>query len=194
MRTRWTPALIPGVLGTLIVGACGGSGEQVAERGAGAEASRFPGSAVSLDDLGRTVLRALAAGDAAALARVRLTEREHDDVVWPELPAARAEVGFPADYAWENIERRNARDLERVLPWYGDRAPEHVRVECRGGLEEFETFRVHTDCWEVFRVGGGPPLEAQLFKDVLERGGGFKIFRYYADRAPRPSLRGTGVR
>ena len=188
MRTSAMRTVIPGVLAALLVGACGGSGEPTGERREGAqEVAPFPGSTVSMDDLGRTVLRALAAGDPAALGVLRLGEREHNEVVWPELPAARPEVNFPVDFAWENIQRRNARELERALPWYLGRDLEHVRVECRGGLAVFETFRVHRNCWEVFRVGEEGVLEAQLFKDVLERGGGYKIFRLYAEGAPRPA-------
>ena len=187
MRTRGMRSVIPGVLAVLLVGACGGSGEPTGEGEGAQRVAPFPGSAVSLDDLGRTVLRALAAGDREALGRVRLGEREHNEVVWPELPAARPEVNFPVDFAWENIQRRNARELERALPWYLGRDLEHVRVECRGGLEVFETFRVHRDCWVVFRAGDAGVLEVQLFKDGLERGGGYKIFRLYAERAPRPA-------
>jgi hypothetical protein len=137
-----------------------------------------------MDMLGRTVLSALAAGDTLTLERVRLTASEHNDVVWPELPVARPEANFPVDYAWDNIERRNRRDLRRMLPWFAGRQLDHVGIAC-AGVEEFGTFRVHTGCVQVFRADGRGPLEAQLFKDVLERNGGYKIFRYDADRAPR---------
>lgn len=140
----------------------------------------------SLEALGRHVLEALARGDTAALRRVRLTEREHNEVVWPELPASGPEINFPVDYAWANIENRSRRGLSRLLPIFTERSVRFDGVECRGPTESLETFRVHTDCRVVFTANGAPePWEAQLFKDALERGGGYKIFRYY-DVEPRP--------
>lgn len=141
----------------------------------------FPGSAPSLEALGETVLRGLADGDTLALERVRLTEREHNEVVWPELPAAAPEVGFPVDFAWENIEMRNRRALGRILPGYRGREVTFRDVRCRGGTEEFRTFHVLTDCHVAFAVPGGGRLEARIFKDVLVRHGGYKIFRYDED-------------
>jgi hypothetical protein len=146
---------------------------------------RFPGSAGSLEELGSRVLTALAAADTQALAGLRLTEHEHNRVVWPELPASRPEVSFPLDYAWTNIELRNASSLARILPMFAERQPAFERVECRGPTERFRTFEVLTDCWVVFADADAPDLlEIQAFKDVLVRGGGFKVFRYY-DEEPR---------
>jgi hypothetical protein len=137
-----------------------------------------------LDALGRRVLGGLAAGDTALLHQVRLTEREHNEVVWPELPASRPEANFPLDFAWQNIQMRNRRDLGRILPWFRRRELDLDRVECRGEVQRFETFQVLTDCWVVFATREHGLLEAQVFKDVLVRGGGHKIFRYY-DGEPR---------
>ncbi|MFQ5536284.1 MAG: hypothetical protein ACE5GJ_02415 [Gemmatimonadota bacterium] len=169
----------------LAVAACSDPGAEEAAPGP------FPGSAPSLQALGRDVLTDLVAGDTVALNRFRLTEMEHNETVWPELPASAREVNFPVDIAWSNIELRNSRALRRLLPTMksGDFSFEHVF--CRGPVEEFRTFRVHTECWLVFTDGGGGTrLEMQAFKDVLERGGGFKVFRYY-EAAPRPVVVGT---
>lgn len=155
------------------------------------ESLRFVGSAPTLDELGSRVLAALAKSDMAALERIRLTEQEHNRIVWPELPASAPEVNFPVDYAWANIENRNRRGLDRIAPLFANRTLTLRNVECRGRTETFATFRVATDCFVVFGADGSPELwEVQLFKDVVERGGGHKIFRYY-DEEPRP-WRGAG--
>jgi hypothetical protein len=148
-------------------------------------ALRFPGSAPTLDALGGAVLAALTVGDRAALEGFRLTETEHNEVVWPELPASAPELNYPVDYAWQNIENRNRRGVDRLLPLFGGREPGFRSVECRGPTETFDSFEVATDCWVVFGLASEPRLlEARLFKDVLVRGGGYKIFRYY-DEEPR---------
>lgn len=149
----------------------------------------FPGSARSMDDLGQAVVDALNRNDVEALASLRLSMEEHNGVVWPELPAAQGENPFPIDLAWQNIELRNQRavgrlghDLKPLMPMAFE------GVECRGETQVFETFQVHTDCYTRFTQGGST-WEIQLFKDVLERSGGHKIFRYY-DEHPRPVGRG----
>lgn len=144
----------------------------------------FPGSSLSVEALARDALRGLAASDAMLLNRLRLTETEHNEVVWPELPASAPEIGFPVDFAWRNIQLRNESALERVAGWYRSNPVRYQVAECRGETRAFATFRVHTDCWVLFLTARGELLEAQLFKDVLERDGGYKIFRYY-DELPR---------
>jgi len=131
-----------------------------------------------LPALGEVVLEAFSTGDTAALARNRLTRPEHNQEIWSELPVAASGSGYTPEMAWENISRRDRRAVSRNLSWFEGRDPELVQVECRGATEAFESFQVHTDCWVQFRVEEGY-AESQLFKDVVERNGGYKIFRYY---------------
>lgn len=194
-RRAWLGSIAVLCLSTLAA-ACGGSG--AADAGTADVSSRFQDAGAAdaslglqdaqptLQALGRHVLEALARGDTAALRRVRLTEREHNEVVWPELPASAPEINFPVDYAWQNIENRSRRGLSRLLPIFTERSVRFHGVECRGPTEALESFRVHTDCRVVFTAADAlEPWEAQLFKDAMERGGGYKIFRYY-DVEPRP--------
>lgn len=167
---------------------------EAAHAGSGAErpaAGAFDGAAPSLDGLAAGVLRALVRGDGPTLEGLRLSEFEHNEVVWPELPASAPEINYPVDYAWTNIENRNRRAVARILEVFADRALDYQGVECRGDVESFESFRVHTDCYVIFTQHGGlERWQVQLFKDVLERSGGYKIFRYY-DEEPGP-YRSTG--
>lgn len=167
-------------LATLASAGCGGieTAEASMDR-----SLRFEGSAPTLEVLGERVVEAFTRGDTVALSGFRLTEREHNEVVWPELPASAPEVNFPVDFAWQNIETRNRSALLRTMPIYADRQIEVRRVECRGETQRFDTFDVLTDCWVVFDWNG-ERWEDQLFKDVLIRGGGVKLFRYY-DEAPQ---------
>ena len=147
----------------------------------------FPGSAGSLDQVGSEALDAIARDDLDALERLRLTEAEHNSVVWPELPAAAA--GYPLDLAWRNIQLRNQRALPRaasVLRSVFRRAgePRFQGVSCEGETQAFETFVVHTDCYVRFRADDAD-YRVQLFKDVLERNGGYKVFRYYDEDMER---------
>ena len=185
------------ILGALALGACGddGSGvddgrpdgpeEAVAVPSPEVEGERFPGSAASLGELGTKSLEAFVAGDSATVAGFRLTEEEHNEVVFPELPAGKPEVNYPVDLAWQNIELRNGRSLGRQMAWFQDRLLVVQRTLCHGETQAFRTFVVHSDCWIYFQDSQEGELRIQLFKDVLERGGGLKIFRYYDDPPQR---------
>ena len=146
-----------------------------------------------MDALARDALRGLAASDTERLNDLRLTEPEHNEVVWPELPAGAPEIGFPVDFAWRNIQLRNNAALRRIGGWYGANPVRHQATECRGATQEFAAFRVHTDCWVLLLTTHGELLEAQIFKDVLERDGGFKIFRYYDELPRRAMLRARAL-
>lgn len=176
---RRTHAWALGVLALLLAGGCQGPGGT-----AQAGEPPFPGAASSLEELGSAVLAALTAGDTLALGAVRLTEEEHNEVIWPELPAGRPGANFPVELAWENITLRNRRDLTRSLSWFRGRTAGFRTVECRGDTEKFASFFVLTDCYIVFDTAAEGRLEAQVFKDVVVRNGGYKIFRYY-EEAPR---------
>lgn len=152
--------------------------------GCGGGSGAFPGSAADLDHLGRAVVFALNEGDEAKLASFRLSEAEHNDVIWPELPAARSENPYTLEFAWQNIQRRDRRAVGRLTEDLAPLVPMvYEATECRGETQAFETFQVRTDCYVRFSSSGGL-YEVQFFKDVLERGGGHKIFRYY-DETPR---------
>ncbi|MEK9508895.1 hypothetical protein WI460_11930 [Gemmatimonadota bacterium Y43] len=167
-------------LACLVAWGCTGD-EPVAAPGPDA----FPGSAASLDDLGEQAIAAFAAGDTARLVALRLSEVEHNEVVFPELPAGRPEVGYPVDLAWENIVLRNDRDVLRQFRWFGEReSVHHLATECTGETQSFETFVVHTGCAVRFEDADEGVLEVVLFEDVLERDGGFKVFRFY-DHTPQ---------
>ena len=158
--------------------------------GCGTGHDAFPGSAADLEGLGRDVLVALNEGDQAKLASFRLSEAEHNEVVWPELPAARSENPYVLEFTWQNIQLRNGRAVRRLTHDLAPMMPmAYEGVECRGETQTFQTFKVRTDCWVRFSSREGL-YEAQLFKDVLERDGGHKIFRYY-DESPR-KIAGVG--
>ncbi len=153
-----------------------------------ADARPFPGSAESLDALGREALDAFAREDRDALERFRLSESEHNLSIWPELPAAQGPSPYPIDLAWRNIEMRNARAVLRTASALEPLRPfEFLSVRCEGETQVFQSYRVHTDC-HVHFLARGRERRIQLFKDVAERNGGYKIFRYY-DEDPEVVVR-----
>jgi hypothetical protein len=113
---------------------------------------------------------------------LRLSEYEHNTLVWPELPAAGVEIGYPVDLAWQNIELRNAAARARLVRTFRDGGPVLRGVRCTGETRRFESFEVMTGCYlDLVDPATGEARAFQLFKDVLVRAGEHKIFRYYFD-------------
>jgi hypothetical protein len=139
------------------------------------------GATASLQQLAFEALEGLQHGDVARLERVRLTEYEHNELVYPELPASAPEANHPADLAWGNIQLRNNRAVGRLLARYRGHSLSLLGIECLKDTEVFRSFRVHRDCWVSFTVDREAVPPVQLFKYVLDWEGQFKIFRYYDD-------------
>lgn len=193
------------VLAAVVVG-CGGEASEAVADGAGAavrtsqrdglgverrngappgpEASALAGAAASLDALGRGALRAVARGDTAGLRRLRVSREEHRDVIWPELPESEPSLHVPWDFVWANLERRNSAALARILPRYDGWSVAYRGTDCPGDVHTFATFRVLTGCRVRVEDPEGRSLVVPLFEDAVERGGGWKLFRYY-DHRPR---------
>jgi hypothetical protein len=139
------------------------------------------GAVASLEQLAFETLEGLAVGDEARLERIRLTEYEHNELVWPELPASAPEVNHPVDLAWANIELRNHRARRRLLIRYGGRRLSLLGIDCRLPDEVFPSFRVLKDCWISFSSDHEEMEPVQFFKYAIDWNGQFKIFRYYDD-------------
>lgn len=170
------PRIAAGLFGLLLglaVFACGASPTD--------DRPVLDGSVGSPEEVAREVLEAFSEQDTARLNRIRLTEREHNELVWPEQPASRPEANFPVDYAWKNIQTRNYAALERLLRLYGGKQLAYTGVECRGETREFESFEALMDCWVSFTVDGESWGPRQLFKHVIawKATGEHKIVRYY---------------
>lgn len=165
----------------VLLGAAAGACDR---EGEGSDASPpaalgLSGGALDLKALGRLVVEAVGRTDTAALEALRLTEHEHNDLVFPRLPAGQPPQNFPVDIAWTNIRTRNSVAVLRLFERFGNRRLEFDGVECLGELERFEGFEVATDCWTEFSDPDGNRHRVQLFRHALSADGRYKIFRYY---------------
>ena len=144
-----------------------------------AEASRLAGGAGSIRELGARYLEALARRDTAGMHALRVTEAEHNEVLWPEFPASG--LNMPVEVAWQNVERASWRKGARIAARFGGVSHKLRGVHCRKGVTQYASFRVHGDCWVTMRPPDGPPFEAKLFGSIVEMDGRYKIIGILAD-------------
>lgn len=162
MRPLHILPLVPLLASALLAG-CGPSGE-------------LRGGAPSVEALGREVVQALAAGDTAALEAFRTTEHEHNAVLWPRFPAARADD--PA-LAWENVQMRNAGARAEWIGAFRDRRVRFDRAECGGEVEEYGSFQILRGCSvSVTDLDGQRAWTLRPFDRVVRMGRVHKVIRY----------------
>lgn len=161
----------------LLLGALGGCADGTTTTG-----PRLTHGAPTLEALGSTVWRAIVARDTAALERHRLTEYEHNELVWPEQPAAREpSAAASLDFWWQNIQRRNRAALDDLLAAYDASGLTLRAVECVGEPRHYETFTALTECRLVVEGSTGP-LHVEAFRYAIRMDGVHKVLRYYGDK------------
>ena len=138
-------------------------------------ALKFGGGAKSLDALARSILRAAAAGDRAALGHLCVTRREFAEIMWPEFPQSRPVTGATADDGWYFLVRRNEGGVGRLLSDWNGTPLTLVRVE-RGTFENYRNFRLHRGLTIVAKTADGETVRVDDLRTVAERKGVFKIY------------------
>jgi hypothetical protein len=142
---------------------------------------RLTGGAPTLEELGSGVWNGIVARDAAALERLRLTEFEHNQLVWPEQSAAQEpSAAANLDFWWQNIQLRNRAALDDLFAVYGGATLALRDVECIGDPQAYESFTALTDC-RLTLDGPTGPFRVEAFRYVVRMGGAHKVLRYYGD-------------
>ena len=135
----------------------------------------------SPEQAARAVLDGVAARNADALLDLAVDEHEFRQIVWPELPSSRPEVGLPAEYAWGRLTLNSRSQLSMTLAEHGGRRYDLIAVKFRGDTTRHETYTVHRETELVVRDASGATQTVQLFGSLLERDGQWKIFSYVVD-------------
>jgi hypothetical protein len=156
----------------LALGGCG--------RAADGAQGGLGGGAVSVEELGRTVVQALSAGDTAALQAMRTTEREHNQLLWPHFPIARQDTSASVvAFAWENIQMRNAGAVGEWIASFRGRRVRYDGARCTGEVEEYGAFQILRDCSvTVTDEAQGRVYELRPFDRVVRMNGVHKLVRY----------------
>jgi hypothetical protein len=127
------------------------------------------GGASSLDELGRTVGRAIEAGDTMTLALLQLDRAEFAFLYFESSPQSRPPYELPPEVMWLQLSQQSHRGLARLL---ARRVASSGAPVCVARRQEGAN-RIHTGCRLRSPPGGETPLGA-----VIERAGRFKILAY----------------
>jgi hypothetical protein len=135
----------------------------------------FKGGARSLDDLGRSVCRALHHGERDSLLGLCITDGEFRDILWREFPQSRPAVGLTWVDAWKILWARLHAGCMHALRDNGGHYCEFVRFE-GDTIARYRNFRLHNRLVLVTRNDLGEVERQRWLRSVAERKGRFKIY------------------
>jgi hypothetical protein len=130
------------------------------------------------NELVAAYLRALAAADTAALARLAVTRAEFAWLYYPTTPMGRPPYDLEPGLMWFLHAQRSDRGISKALQLYGGRQMSLVDYDC--GLEASHEGEntVYGPCTVRWRTADGDTLAVRLFNQILERDGRFKFLSY----------------
>jgi hypothetical protein len=147
----------------------------------GAQDRPLAAAASSPDELVRRFLDGVASNDLDAVLELAITREEFDRYVWPELPASEPERNLPADFVWGMTNGRGQVKIRSSMAAIGGRQLGLEDFRFTGGVEEYETYRLHRNTLLHLRDEEGKLQVIRLFGSVLELDGQFKIFSFNHD-------------
>lgn len=153
----------------LVIAGSAGCGR--VEAGPGLEGARPSDEAVA-----GAALSALERSDRAALQAMLLTEEEHRELLWEQLPESNT---WPFDYARRLTEANTRKALDRALEKWGGTSFELLGIEYTKEREEYEGFTLHRGAiLHVRRTADGEEGTMEFLDVLVERRGAWKPMNY----------------
>lgn len=145
------------------------------------ESLQLTGASRGLDDLLRTIERALAESDTARLFDLMVTEEEYRRILYPAFPASHPPID--ADFAslWVTHFPDSYRGLKLLLGRYGGRSIRILDVQFDRPGQDFVNFVLHETSRADIEVDGTRENDARLFGSVFRSGDQWKVLSYPDD-------------
>ncbi|NUQ81853.1 MAG: hypothetical protein HUU10_09610 [Bacteroidetes bacterium] len=133
----------------------------------------------SMDSVAIRFIAALNEGDTAAIGNLVISEYEHNQLLLPEFhlhyPAATPDQ---ADVIWENLSKKILKGSLYLIGNHMKRNYQFKSLTFEDPVEEFKTFRIHTNSLLTVLDSTGAERSFKLFGSVVERNGQYKILSY----------------
>lgn len=138
-----------------------------------------PGSAPSLDELGRRAVEAFVRADTAGADRLRVSEAEYATAIHPVLARESEGGAMPLDIALRGFAMRNGRASRRYLQRMQGLPLAAGETRCDGERTEYAEFTLLRGCVTVVRdTTAGRSQAMPLFAQVVVQGGGYRALRF----------------
>ncbi len=144
----------------------------------GEEDLRLSGAASSLEDLLRTVERALAERDSTRLLELLVTDREFGEILFPSFPAAHPPINAPLETVWMLHVGDALRGWRKVMREYGGKDVRIHDIRFEKPDQDFVNFVAHETSRVDLEVDGVRRENVQLFGSVFHVGDQYKVLSY----------------
>jgi hypothetical protein len=134
----------------------------------------------SAEDLARSILSAVRAGDTQALHRLRVSNREFANIFWPEFPQSRPATNLQANDAWFFHDGACHDGVSEIVSAYGGRELELVQLHCRKGRLDYRNFDLYDDIVIEAVDSRGERISIPWASTFAERNGRWKVYMYKA--------------
>ncbi len=142
----------------------------------GLPSRKLRSSCASPEELVIEILAAVEADDMQGLTDLRVTEREHNQLLWPEFPARNNNVQM--DFAWDMLNTRSYTSQGRAIGTWRQRGLTFAGVRFERGVERYPTFVLHRGTVVSARTADGQDVELRFIGSILELDGQFKALSY----------------
>jgi hypothetical protein len=164
----------PSVMATAATESAPTPATHAAETGLPSRELRY--ACASPEELVIKILAAVEADDMQGLTDLRVTEREHNQLLWPEFPARNNNVQM--DFAWDMLNTRSYTSQGRAIGTWRQEGLTFAGVRFDRGVERYQTFVLHRGTVVSARTADGQDVELRFIGSILELDGQFKALSY----------------
>lgn len=130
----------------------------------------------NVDALAQAVLEAVEQGDRDAMLALMVTSKEHEELLWDQLPESNH---LTFDYARQLNERNSGKAITEAISRFGGDRFEFLSLEFTEPAESYAGFTLHLGAvLKVKRVSDGVEGTLPILDVILEYGGRWKLMNY----------------
>ena len=148
---------------TLVVCACG-------------DATLKRGYGETPEELGRAVVSALNAKSAENLFHLRVDKDQYIDELWPEFPSKHN--SFTAEFAWNNLNKRNMKGIPKWVQNYGGKNYDFVRIRFTRPTRDYKTFKLRGGTVLTVKTPEGKERDLHILGSVVEKERYYRLLSY----------------
>ena len=135
----------------------------------------FTGGAKSLEQLGRSVCRAVHHKSLDSLMTLCVSDREFKDILWPEFPNSRPATGIEWDFAWLTLSTRVHSGCSEAVRDHGGHYYEFLSLQ-PDSIMKYKNFKLYSRISMFVKNDEGQVEQWKWLRAVVERKGRYKIY------------------
>ena len=128
----------------------------------------------SPDQIGLAVVDSLNRKDIEKLNRLRVHRKEYVSWIYPAFP----KTNFPADFAWNNLNKKCNIGMKRLIESYGGLNLSFINIRFTKPNESYKGFHLLRGTVLTLQDASGKKLELNILGSIVEMNGRCKLLSY----------------